>query len=589
MDENSALIEQILREDELERNGGATTKHQNGDGGWQTVSYNKRNKKPSRMENSDADHRPNGSTATSDVFRSIELHSEDRRRRSIEAKLAAGEDSGAVRSNRNSEEDGDYTDEDASAGEDGDAEASSKRAKPKKPKKPKVTVAEAAAKIDAGYLGAFLVDITASYESQQDIQLMRFADFFGRAFASVTSAQFPWLKLFKESSVAKMVDIPLSHISEDVYKTSTDWLNKGSLDAIGSFMLWSLDGILADFTSHQGTAKGTKKVAQQVTSKSQVAIFVVLAMALRRKPDVLISLLPIISENPKYQGQDKLPITVWMIAQASQGDLAVGLYLWVHVLLPMLSGKTNNNPQARDLILQLVERILSSPKARPILLNGAARKGERLVPPSALELLLRVTFPAPSARVKATERFEAVYPTLKEVALAGSPGSKAMKQVSQQMLEIAVKAAAEGVPDLSREASDIFIWCLTQNTECYKQWDMFYMDNLKASVVVLQKMSNEWNAHSVRHLTLDPVKEALKSFRQKNEKELMTAEGTARRALLKDADKYCKVILGRLSGGHGCMKSLVLVSVALAVGAAFMSHNVGSGDLQKLSAMFSSP
>lgn len=36
---------------------------------------------------------------------------------------------------------------------------------------------------------------------------MRLADYFGRAFASVTSAQFPWLKTFKESTVAKLVDV----------------------------------------------------------------------------------------------------------------------------------------------------------------------------------------------------------------------------------------------------------------------------------------------------------------------------------------------------------------------------------------------
>lgn len=47
-----------------------------------------------------------------------------------------------------------------------------------------------------------------------------------------------------------------------------------------------------------------------------------------------------------------------------------------------------------------VIRILSFPKARAILLNGAVKKGERLVPPSAFELLMRVTFPAPSGRVK---------------------------------------------------------------------------------------------------------------------------------------------------------------------------------------------
>lgn len=110
----------------------------------------------------------------------------------------------------------------------------------------------------------------------------------------------------------------------------------------------------------------------------------------------------------------------------------MGLYMWVHFLLPMLSSKSSCNPQSRDLILQLVERfetiviismsthfslfyfiffpnsklilisyrVLSSPKARSILLNGAVRKGERIVPPSALEHLMRATFPAPSARVK---------------------------------------------------------------------------------------------------------------------------------------------------------------------------------------------
>lgn len=46
---------------------------------------------------------------------------------------------------------------------------------------------------------------------------------------------------------------------------------------------------------------------------------------------------------------------------------------------------------------------------------------------------------------QATERFEKIYPNLKEIALAGSPGSKAMKQVSQQIFSIAAKAAGEGI------------------------------------------------------------------------------------------------------------------------------------------------
>ncbi|KAJ6926480.1 hypothetical protein NC651_010792 [Populus alba x Populus x berolinensis] len=608
MDENSALIAQLLMEDEIEmrnRNGNANAngsvsgKDQN-NGGWKTVTYSKRNKKqqPSKASNSSesssSDHqRSNGvGGEKADVFRSIEKQSEDRRRRIEEEwrKREEEEEESGERdgSKRHSDEDDGESEDGAHGGDGGGAGEEVKKVKKPKVKKPKVTVAEAAAKIDAGDLGAFLVDITASYETQQDILLMRFADYYGRAFSSVSSAQFPWLKIFKESPVSKLIDIPLAHISQDVYKASVDWLGQRSFEALGSFVLWSLDSIFADLASHQGVAKGSKKVVQRSPSKSLVAIFVVLAMTLRRKPDVLINLLPVISENPKYQGQDKLPVTGWMIAQASQGDLVVGLYTWIRVLFPMLSGKSSSNPQSRDLILQLAERILSSPKARTILLNGAVKKGERLVPPSALELLMRLTFPVPSARVKATERFEAVYPTLKEVALAGSSGSKAMKQVTQQILDIAVKATGEGSSELSREASDIFIWCLTQSPNSYKQWEMFYLDNLEASVTVLRRLSDEWKDHSVKHSSLDPVRDTLKSFRQKNEKALAEEENAGDYASLKEADKYCKAILVRLSRGHGCIRSLFIVSAALAAGAVIISQKE-YWDLQKLSAMLNLP
>ncbi len=39
-------------------------------------------------------------------------------------------------------------------------------------------------------------------------------------------------------------------------------------------------------------------------------------------------------------------------------------------------------------------------KARPVLLNGFLRRGERLVPPMSLDLIMRVSFPSDSARTK---------------------------------------------------------------------------------------------------------------------------------------------------------------------------------------------
>ncbi|KAK9106036.1 hypothetical protein Scep_022880 [Stephania cephalantha] len=489
------------------------------DHGWKKVVYQKRQRKNSSSKSeSESDlgrlGQNGGFGGKRDVFRSVEEQAEERRRRIVEAQkkaeeAAAAEDEAVLRrrQRRRSEDEMDGSDGDGggevsgSGAENGAAEA--KKPKEKKPKKPRVTVPEAAMRIDSPDLAAFLLDISGSYESQEDIQLMRFADYFARAFSSVTAAQFPWTKMFKEFPVAKIAEIPVCYLPEPVYKTSVDWISKRSSESLGSFVVWLLDGILADLANQQASAKGSKKATQHAPSKAQVAIFLVLAMVLRRKPDVLIPLLPALRENSKYHGQDKLPIIIWTIAQASQGDLGVGMYAWSHSLLPMISGKSSN-PHSRDMILQLVERILSAPKARTILLNGAVRKGERLVPPNALELLLYITFPTPSAQVK----------------------------------------------------------------------ENLYLDNLEASVAVLRKLYAEWNELSVNRASFESVREALKVLRLKNEKELKNVENADRQSSIRAADKYCKLLLGRLSHSNICMKSMVFAVVAAAVGAYVMYPNM---------------
>ncbi|XWS22851.1 hypothetical protein CRYUN_Cryun29cG0071500 [Craigia yunnanensis] len=519
------------------------------DHGWQKVSYPKRQRKT--KPNADPEKTnltlPNGTLTNGapNVFRSLEQQSEDRRRRILNAQTAyatAAIDANAKAKHNRSDldnDDGDDSSDVEGVKPNGKPAEEKKKVKQKKPKKPKVTVAEAAAKIDPADLSAYLAELKGE---QPEIQMQKFANYYGKAFREMVAGQFPWMKMFMESTVIKLADIPLSYISDAVYKTSANWISQQSLEALGFFILWSLDIILEDMLAQQASVKGSKKGVQQMPSKSKVGIFVALAMVLRRKPDALIIVLPKLRENSKYQGQDKLPVIVWMMLQASQGDLAVGLYLWAHHLLPIIGGK-NCNPQSRDLILQQVEWILSASKARSILVNAAVRKGERLVPPSSFEILMRVTFPASSARVKATERFEAIYPILKEVALAGSHGSKAMRQVSQQIFNFAVKAAREGSPGLSKEAAGTVIWCLNQNADCYKQW---------------------------------------------NEKAMNNGADVARQALFQDADKYCKDISGKLSRGHGCMKTLAFGVIVFAVGAAVVSPNLDTWDWNKLSVVFNS-
>ncbi|XP_027099252.1 uncharacterized protein [Coffea arabica] len=527
---------------------------QKNNGGWQQVTYAK--KKQQKNKKNQATKKPSSDptkniidNGTRNVFESLEKHAAERRK-NVEARKTADiyDDDGkflANSSNHRSENGGSGKSRKNGAME----EKEKKKKKEKKEiKKTNVTVAEAAMKIDGDDLSSFLADVSVSYASQEEIQLTRFADYFGRAFSAVSAAQFPWLELFKESSLDAIADIPVCHIKEVVYRTSVDWINQLSNESLESFMLWSLDCILADLTIQKAGSKGPKKGVQTSSSKSQVATFVVVSMILRRKPDIMIHLLPILRANSKYHGQNKLPLYIWMIIQASQGDLTVGLYLWAHYVLPILGAgsKSSSNPQTRDLVLQLAERILSRPNAYKILVNGAVRKGERLMPPLALDLLLHVTFPASSTPIKATDRFEAIYPTLVYVALAGTPRSKSMKQLALQVQDFAMKATLEGNPKLSQEATKLLLWCLTQNTECYKEWEKIYANNLETSVAILQKLNQRWPELASKLASADDLRDTLKSFRQKNEKALRGGMDPARQALLKEADQKCKVILKKM-------------------------------------------
>lgn len=75
------------------------------------------------------------------------------------------------------------------------------------------------------------------------------------------------------NSIGSDVQVPVSYISESVYKTSVDWISHRSHEALGTFVLWLLDSILADLATQQPVSKGSKKGGQPTSSKSQVDTF----------------------------------------------------------------------------------------------------------------------------------------------------------------------------------------------------------------------------------------------------------------------------------------------------------------------------
>lgn len=65
---------------------------------------------------------------------------------------------------------------------------------------------------------------------------------------------------------------------------------------------------------------------------------------------------------------------------------------------------------------------------------------------------------------------------------------------------------------------------------------------------------------------------------------MASEEEDARESKYKEADKYAKGLLNRVSRGHGCLKSMAVIVVALGIGAAVMSSNLESLDWENVTA-----
>ncbi|XP_013591618.1 PREDICTED: uncharacterized protein LOC106300093 isoform X1 [Brassica oleracea var. oleracea] len=405
--------------------------------------------------------------------------------------------------------------------------------------KPRVSLAEAAAKMDPSDLADHLDGMKLP-----DLDVMRFYYYFQKAFAQVS---WKWVKMFNESPLSAIIDVPVSHISKPIYELSVDWIKPREVKYISEIILWICDRILYNLVD-----KGGDNAPASVWPKSQAAHFVVLAMVLRARPDSLIEVLPSLRDKHTYQGPDKLPLIVWMMAQASQGDLSAGLYSWMCNLLPLVSNNKCCCPQSLDLILQFAEYMLSRPEAITVLVNngGGVMEGQRLVPLPSLDILLRLTFPAPSARVETTKRFEAIYPSLKEVALSPERAG-GEKFALRNLFTFALTLTGEkGNPSvLTKEATSIAIRSLTENIVCFDHWDKLYVDNPVASVALLKKLVDD---NQFLRLSTSPIDDTLRvnqimeSFRRKNKRAI--AEGGANCFLYKEADKYCTRVSWRLFG-----------------------------------------
>ncbi|KAL6539062.1 hypothetical protein OROMI_025388 [Orobanche minor] len=136
---------------------------------------------------------------------------------------------------------------------------------------------------------------------------------------------------------------------------------------------------------------------------------------------------------------------------------------------------------------------------------------------------------------------------------------------------MAVKAAGEGSLRCLMKQQHLHMVLDSESGLLQAVVDDIYVTNIETSVAALRKLSQEWKTLSFEQSSLEALAESLTSFRRKNAKALSDGADVARLDHFRDADKYCKAILGKFSSGrrHGCFKTMAFSAVVLlAVGAA---------------------
>ncbi|CAH2037889.1 unnamed protein product [Thlaspi arvense] len=302
-------------------------------------------------------------------------------------------------------------------------------------------------------------ELRMAYSLRPGNLLLALHDCFERVLSGVS---FQWGDIFKEPLSSKLFDVP--HFPPTFAQSLL------SVEFPHSFVV---DFVLRSYTHIVDSAfnRPTKR-PDQAYHKSQVSTFFALATILRYAPEafaVHLSSLRKLQLWYEKQGVQTLPLTVWMIAQASRLCSNLGLFSWTRNLLPLLG---DCDSHSTELILRLVENILDDPMPdmKPLVYIPAWHF-QPLIPADSMEMLLRLRFPASQ---EATTRVASIYTKLKDVALV-CEGAQQSEDALKEMFAVCLRLSGEeGNPDLAKEAESIAIWCLKKNlvagTGSKKEW-----------------------------------------------------------------------------------------------------------------------
>uniref|UniRef100_A0A383V7Q4 Uncharacterized protein n=1 Tax=Tetradesmus obliquus TaxID=3088 RepID=A0A383V7Q4_TETOB len=214
-----------------------------------------------------------------------------------------------------------------------------KKQKPKPVRKPKLTVAQVAAGVDVGSLLHWMAEAQLRYSTNETAQVEALSD---RLLVLFREAHFDLGGLLagqqglQQASQQPICDMP--HPLMNALASFVASVGEGALAAVVAPLTAA---VVADVAAAAAAGSGGAAAAASA-GKSKAGLLVMLAVILRTRPQVLVQASgQMRAAGGQLSGPGRLPVLLWVINQAALAEPAVGVAVWVRVLLPQLLGISN--------------------------------------------------------------------------------------------------------------------------------------------------------------------------------------------------------------------------------------------------------
>ncbi|KAL3154375.1 hypothetical protein ABBQ32_013852 [Trebouxia sp. C0010 RCD-2024] len=454
-----------------------------------------------------------------------------------------------------------------------------RRIKKPKAKLAKITPSQAASGLDSNKISHVLLSVQQTYPHNQLSQLQTLGD---HLLTTFQASELPFNKLLNEQYLEKVTDIPLQDLPLEVKHVLENFAAHLDVPVVSQFIMNILAAILE--TVPEANSK-------QSVPKAKVGLLIMLSLLLRTTPAaLLLRSKDLLLGGKKYSGPNRLPLLLWLINQTARSNPAMGIAVWLRVLLPQIIGtqlptvlqKTAPLSESAVLVmtpiginvsLDYIQGLLNIAQEAPLqqqtndhgfpewhggsanlcasnsLLHRLACIGlrysgeggtsivEPVVPPAALDAIVRSQF-TDSSHLQIAQRIKLLkqYEVLRELAFAGSQaGGFDCKESLRLALDTAVLSDGpyEGPGDETvDQAARNILACIAEDSQAAQVWETRHKQQLRGSTRVLQHLLHVYPKHFQPLLATAKGKagllKLLQSLRQRHQTQLQQGKGWTR-------------------------------------------------------------